>query len=51
MAGAVSLARAALTHNPVDWTIIAISGAMAVFIFILGLLIFKKNETLISDFA
>ena len=51
MAGAISLARAAITHNPVDWRIIAISGGMAVFIFILGMLIFKRNETLISDLA
>ncbi len=51
MAGAISLARAALTHNPVDWTIIFISASMAVFIFIIGMLIFKKNETLISDLA
>ena len=51
MAGAISLARAALTHNPVDWIIIGISSGMAVFIFILGMLIFKKNETLISDLA
>lgn len=51
MAGAVSLARAALTNNAVDWTSAGIGCAMSLLIFVSGLLIFKRNESLFSDLA
>jgi len=51
MAGAISLARASLTQNPVDWAVVGIGVGMAILLFFFGMLIFKRNETLISDLA
>lgn len=51
MAGVVSLARASLMYNPVDWLSVCISCSMSILIFVSGMLVFRKNEALFSDLA
>lgn len=51
MTAAISLARAALGHNIIDWQMIGIGAGMSLIILAAGMLIFKKNEALFSDLA
>lgn len=51
MTAAISLARAALGHNVIDWQMVGIGAGMSLIILAAGMLIFKKNEALFSDLA
>lgn len=49
LAGAVTVARAALTGNPVDWTIVVPGSIITLVLLIAGLTLFRRNESYYSD--
>ncbi len=49
LAGAVTLARAAITGNPANWQAIFPGTLMTVFLLVAGLTLFRRNESSYSD--
>ena len=51
MSGAIHLARAAFTDQPVDWALVGVSSAVAFVLFVVGLFTFRKMEGYFADLA
>ncbi len=51
LTGALNLARAGFNSTLPDWTLIGISFLSAVFLFIIGLFVFRKTESYFADLA
>lgn len=51
MAGAIDLLRSSVTGSPVNWQLVSFSFVIAVMLFTLGLLYFRKTEYYFADLA
>lgn len=52
MTGVIKAAHAAILGNaPINWTLLGISGITCLFVFMLGVTVFKKTEGLFADLA
>lgn len=51
MSGAIHLARAAFTTQPVDWELVGLSTRIATFLFFSGLYTFRRMEDYFADLA